>query len=172
MLLSTSQVIHTGATFNKTLWHLIGSTISTEARAMNNVGRAGLSFWAPNINTIPDPRWGRAQETPGEDPYATGMYAANFVTGMQEGEDMNYIKVSSCCKVRVYVCVWVCGTCEMMKEDGGKRPKIDTCVTEPNTGRVKTGDDTTSFSLALFRLQPGELGRRGSPPLQCHELGS
>ena len=65
---------------------------------MNNVQRAGLSFWAPNINTIPDPRWGRGQETPGEDPYATGEYAANFVTGMQEGEDLNYLKVSSCCK--------------------------------------------------------------------------
>jgi len=95
---SFPQVIHTGATFNKTLWNMIGQTISTEARAMNNVGNAGLTFWAPNINTIPDPRWGRGQETPGEDPYATGMYAANFVTGMQQGEDMNYLKVSSCSK--------------------------------------------------------------------------
>ncbi len=39
-----------------------------------------------------------SQETPGEDPYATGMYAANFVSGMQEGEDMRYLKVSSCSK--------------------------------------------------------------------------
>jgi len=41
---------------------------------------------------------GRGQETPGEDPYVTGLYAANFVTGMQEGEDMSHLKVSSCCK--------------------------------------------------------------------------
>jgi beta-glucosidase-like glycosyl hydrolase len=40
-------------------------------------------------------RWGRGQETPGEDPYLTSEYAANFVPGMQEGEDLGYLKVSS-----------------------------------------------------------------------------
>ncbi|EGD77165.1 beta-glucosidase [Salpingoeca rosetta] len=95
---SFPQVIHTGATFNKTLYRKIGTVISTEARAMNNVQRAGNTFWAPNINIIRDPRWGRGQETPGEDPFATGEYAANFVSGFQDGEDMNYIKASSCCK--------------------------------------------------------------------------
>ncbi len=73
---------------------------------MNNVGRAGLTFWAPNINIFRDPvrelltlfsskRWGRGQETPGEDPYLTSEYAANFVSGMQDGEDMKHLKVSS-----------------------------------------------------------------------------
>eukprot|EP01060_Flectonema_neradi_P015967 TRINITY_DN225_c0_g1_i4.p1 TRINITY_DN225_c0_g1~~TRINITY_DN225_c0_g1_i4.p1 ORF type:complete len:748 (+),score=195.19 TRINITY_DN225_c0_g1_i4:55-2298(+) len=95
---SFPQVITTGATFNKTLWHTIGNTISTEARAMNNVGHAGLTFWTPNVNLMRDPRWGRGHETPGEDPFATSTYAANFVPGFQEGEDPNHVKASSCCK--------------------------------------------------------------------------
>ena len=45
-----------------------------------------------------DPRWGRGQETPGEDPFLTSEYATQFVSHMQEGEDANYLKVSSCCK--------------------------------------------------------------------------
>lgn len=60
--------------------------------------QAGLTYWAPNINIVRDARWGRGQETPGEDPYATAEYAAQFVGGMQWGEDPNYLKVSSCCK--------------------------------------------------------------------------
>ena len=47
---------------------------------------------------IIDPRWGRGQETPGEDPYLTSQYAYEFVRGMQEGEDSRYLKASSCCK--------------------------------------------------------------------------
>eukprot|EP01060_Flectonema_neradi_P015965 TRINITY_DN225_c0_g1_i1.p1 TRINITY_DN225_c0_g1~~TRINITY_DN225_c0_g1_i1.p1 ORF type:complete len:751 (+),score=186.03 TRINITY_DN225_c0_g1_i1:68-2320(+) len=95
---SFPQVITTSASFNKTLWKSIGQTISTEARAMNNAGHAGLTFWTPNINLMRDPRWGRGQETPGEDPFATSTYAANFVPGFQEGEDPNHVKASSCCK--------------------------------------------------------------------------
>jgi len=95
---SFPQVILTSASFNATLFKLIGQTISTEARAFNNVGNAGLTFWAPNINIIRDPRWGRGHETPGEDPYLTSVYASNFVPGMQEGEDASHLKVSSCCK--------------------------------------------------------------------------
>ena len=58
----------------------------------------GLTFWAPNINIFRDPRWGRGQETPGEDPFWSGEYAAAFVRGMQEGEDARYLKTSACCK--------------------------------------------------------------------------
>jgi beta-glucosidase-like glycosyl hydrolase len=58
----------------------------------------GLTFWAPNINIFRDPRWGRGQETPGEDPFWSGEYAAAFVRGMQEGEDGRYLKASACCK--------------------------------------------------------------------------
>ncbi len=51
----------------------------------------GLTFWAPNINIFRDPRWGRGQETYGEDPFLTGRMGVAFVTGMQ-GDDPNYLK--------------------------------------------------------------------------------
>ncbi|KAF8392685.1 hypothetical protein HHK36_023034 [Tetracentron sinense] len=80
--------------------------VSTEARAMYNLGRAGLTYWSPNINVVRDPRWGRITETPGEDPYTVGSYAANYVRGLQDVEghentkDLNSrpLKVSACCK--------------------------------------------------------------------------
>ena len=89
------QVIGTAASFNESLWTAIGAATSTEARALANVGQAGLTFWAPNINVFRDPRWGRGQETPGEDPTLNGAYAAAFVRGMQEGEDADTLKVST-----------------------------------------------------------------------------
>jgi beta-glucosidase-like glycosyl hydrolase len=50
------------------------------------------------VNIARDPRWGRIQETPGEDPFLSGAYAENYVRGMQEGEDARYLKASACCK--------------------------------------------------------------------------
>ncbi|KAK4491597.1 hypothetical protein RD792_002351 [Penstemon davidsonii] len=70
--------ITTTASFNQSLWKKIGQAVSTEARAMHNLGHAGLTFWSPNINVVRDPRWGRALETPGEDPYVVGEYAVNY----------------------------------------------------------------------------------------------
>ncbi|XP_027184166.1 probable beta-D-xylosidase 5 [Coffea eugenioides] len=103
---SFPMVILTAASFNETLWKTIGQVVSTEARAMHNVGHAGLSFWSPNINVVRDPRWGRALETPGEDPFVVGRYAANYVRGLQDVEgtenvtDLNSrpLKVAACCK--------------------------------------------------------------------------
>ncbi|KAJ8623523.1 hypothetical protein MRB53_032052 [Persea americana] len=103
---SFPTVILSAASFNESLWKVIGESVSTEARAMYNLGMAGLTFWSPNINVIRDPRWGRAQETPGEDPFVTGRYAVNFVRGLQDvkgheySDDLNskLLKVSSCCK--------------------------------------------------------------------------
>ena len=79
------QVIGLANAFNRALVRSIGSAIATEARAFYNQGHAGLTFWAPNINIYRDPRWGRGQETPGEDPVLTSAYAVAFVRGMQEG---------------------------------------------------------------------------------------
>ena len=59
--------------------------------------------FTPNINIFRDPRWGRGQETPGEDPYLTSEFAIAFVRGMQEGEDPRYLKTAADCKVIVYV---------------------------------------------------------------------
>jgi beta-glucosidase len=96
------QVIGMAATWDTPLVHRMGETISTEARAKYNQAMRdndhemffGLTFWAPNINIFRDPRWGRGQETYGEDPFLTGRMAVAFVTGMQ-GTDPNYFRVVS-----------------------------------------------------------------------------
>lgn len=77
--------------------------VSNEARAMHNVGLAGLTFWSPNINIFRDPRWGRGQETPGEDPLLTSKYAVGYVTGLQDAGSgssggAGSLKVAACCK--------------------------------------------------------------------------
>ncbi|PSS06200.1 Beta-D-xylosidase [Actinidia chinensis var. chinensis] len=94
---SFPQVISTAASFNSSLWEQIGRVVSDEARAMYNGGMAGLTFWSPNVNIFRDPRWGRGQETPGEDPMLVGNYAANYVRGLQ-GNDGERLKVAACCK--------------------------------------------------------------------------
>ncbi|KAL6627754.1 hypothetical protein ACP70R_031480 [Stipagrostis hirtigluma subsp. patula] len=99
-------VINSAAALNETLWRAIGGAVSTEVRAMYNLGHAELTYWSPNINVVRDPRWGRASETPGEDPFVVGRYAVSFVRGMQDVDGgaaaadpfSRPIKVSSCCK--------------------------------------------------------------------------
>ena len=96
------QVIGMAATWDTDLVHTMAQTTSTEARAKYNEAIRnndremffGLTFWAPNINIFRDPRWGRGQETYGEDPFLTGRMAVAFVSGMQ-GEDPKYLKVVS-----------------------------------------------------------------------------
>ncbi|XP_047982962.1 beta-xylosidase/alpha-L-arabinofuranosidase 1-like [Salvia hispanica] len=97
---SFPQVILTAATFNESLFHTIGKVVSTEARAMHNVGLAGLTYWSPNVNIFRDPRWGRGQETPGEDPVLSSKYGAAYVRGLQERDDgdKEKLKVAACCK--------------------------------------------------------------------------
>ncbi|MED6125588.1 putative beta-D-xylosidase 2 [Stylosanthes scabra] len=94
---SFPQVITTAASFNASLWEEIGRVVSDEARAMYNGGTAGLTYWSPNVNIFRDPRWGRGQETPGEDPILAGTYAARYVRGLQ-GTDANRLKVAASCK--------------------------------------------------------------------------
>ncbi|KAJ9552176.1 hypothetical protein OSB04_016221 [Centaurea solstitialis] len=97
---SFPQVILTAASFNESLFNILGKVISTEARAMYNTGVAGLTFWSPNVNIFRDPRWGRGQETPGEDPLLTSRYGVAFVKGLQEreGGDKEKLKIGACCK--------------------------------------------------------------------------
>jgi Glycosyl hydrolase family 3 N terminal domain len=95
---SFPQVITTAASFDVALFEAVASTISTEARVFNNNGNAGETFWTPNINIFRDPRWGRGQETPGEDPFLSAEYAAHFIKGFQQGEDPRYLKASACAK--------------------------------------------------------------------------
>jgi beta-glucosidase len=99
------QAIALAATFNDELVHEVADVISTEARAKYNMAVArdqriqymGLSFWSPNINLFRDPRWGRGQETYGEDPYLTAQMGLAFVKGLQ-GADSERLKVSSAAK--------------------------------------------------------------------------
>ncbi|HTQ66727.1 MAG TPA: glycoside hydrolase family 3 N-terminal domain-containing protein [Puia sp.] len=99
------QAIGMAATFDDTLIYNIASAISDEARAMYNASvkkgyhlwYSGLTFWTPNINIFRDPRWGRGQETYGEDPYLTATLGVAFVKGMQ-GNDPKYLKVAACAK--------------------------------------------------------------------------
>eukprot|EP00760_Papus_ankaliazontas_P031032 PhM_4_TR5169/c1_g1_i1/m.79924/K15920/XYL4; beta-D-xylosidase 4 len=96
---SFPQVCLTGATFDKDLFAAIGKAIGLEARVFNNVGQDKMTFWAPNINIFRDPRWGRGQETPGEDPVLTAAYATQFVRSFQYNDaDPKHLVVSSCCK--------------------------------------------------------------------------
>src|SRR5919109_1538456 len=94
------QAIGLGATFDEQLVGRVASVISDEARAKyheaqrrgNRARFYGLTFWSPNINIFRDPRWGRGQETYGEDPFLTGRLGVEFVRGLQ-GDDPKYLKV-------------------------------------------------------------------------------
>ncbi|HYM00600.1 MAG TPA: glycoside hydrolase family 3 C-terminal domain-containing protein [Blastocatellia bacterium] len=96
------QAIGLAATWDTPLMHRVADTISTEARAKYNDAIAnddhsryrGLTFWSPNINIFRDPRWGRGQETYGEDPYLTARMGVEFVKGLQ-GDDPTYFKTIS-----------------------------------------------------------------------------
>ena len=99
------QAIGLAATFDTGLVHEIATVISDEARAKHHEFAArglrgryqGLTFWSPNINIFRDPRWGRGQETYGEDPYLTSVMGIAFVKGLQ-GDDPKYRKVDATAK--------------------------------------------------------------------------
>ena len=106
------QVIALGATFDADQQYEIYTAVSDEARAVWNttdhhvlgvtepngsIWHQGLSFWCPNVNIFRDPRWGRGQETPGEDPYLSAVMGTQTVKAMQ-GNDKKYFKRHSCAK--------------------------------------------------------------------------
>jgi beta-glucosidase len=99
------QAIGLAAAFDRGLARRVATAISDEARAKYEVFAArgttgryvGLTFWTPNINLFRDPRWGRGQETYGEDPYLTAQVGHQFVRGLQ-GDDPHYLKTAACAK--------------------------------------------------------------------------
>jgi beta-glucosidase len=99
------QAIGLAATFDDALLHDVAHAIADEARAKYNAARAlgnpgryaGLTFWSPNVNIFRDPRWGRGQETYGEDPYLTSRMGVAFVRGLQ-GDDPNLLETAGCAK--------------------------------------------------------------------------
>jgi beta-glucosidase len=100
------QAIGMAATWDKDLIHQITTAISDEGRAKYHEALRrngytdqyqGLTFWSPNVNIFRDPRWGRGQETWGEDPFFAGEMAAEFVKGLQ-GHHPKYLKTAACAK--------------------------------------------------------------------------
>jgi beta-glucosidase len=99
------QAVGLAATFDEDLMFRIADAISDEARAKHHHFAAngirsiyaGLTFWTPNINIFRDPRWGRGQETYGEDPFLTGRMGVNFINGLQ-GNDPKYMKTIATAK--------------------------------------------------------------------------
>jgi beta-glucosidase len=100
------QAIGLAATFDPVLMQKVGDAVSDEARAINNhllnngyPARLyqGLTFWSPNVNIFRDPRWGRGQETFGEDPFLSGTIGAAYIKGLQ-GTNPTYLKVAACAK--------------------------------------------------------------------------
>ena len=100
------QAIGMAATFDKASLHTMADFTAEEGRAINNESirnkktdprYVNLTYWTPNINIFRDPRWGRGQETYGEDPFLTASMGASFVTGLQ-GNDPKYLKAAACAK--------------------------------------------------------------------------
>ena len=103
---SYPQAIAMAATWDTNSLYRMADYSALEGRAVHNkaieLGRTkerylGLTYWTPNINIFRDPRWGRGQETYGEDPFLTAMLARSFVRGLQ-GEDKKYLKAAACAK--------------------------------------------------------------------------
>ncbi|UPK72247.1 glycoside hydrolase family 3 C-terminal domain-containing protein [Chitinophaga filiformis] len=103
---SYPQAIGMAATWDTAALYQMADYSATEGRAVHNkatsTGRnneryMGLTYWTPNINIFRDPRWGRGQETYGEDPYLTAKLGAAFVRGLQ-GDDPKYLKAAACAK--------------------------------------------------------------------------
>jgi beta-glucosidase len=99
------QAIGMAATWDESLLYDVSTAIADEARAKHSEFTKkdkrfiyqGLTLWSPNINIFRDPRWGRGQETYGEDPYLTGKLAVQFIKGLQ-GEDTTYYKTIATAK--------------------------------------------------------------------------
>ena len=101
------QAMNLAATFDRDLAKTEGSILGREARAKFNLARKagwegdqyrGLTFWSPNVNLFRDPRWGRGQETLGEDPFLSGEMGAAYVRGMQGDDPKNHMQVAACAK--------------------------------------------------------------------------
>ena len=100
------QAIAMAATWDNELIHKVATAISDEGRAKYHAALKrngytqqyqGLTFWSPNVNIFRDPRWGRGQETWGEDPFLTGEMASEYVRGLQ-GDHPKYLKAAACAK--------------------------------------------------------------------------
>lgn len=100
--------INLAATFDRSVVLQVAQITSDEGRGLHNVmlsmyngsstEAAGLNCFSPNVNLFRDPRWGRGQETFGEDPYVISVLGSAYTAGLQQGEDPGYLKVAACAK--------------------------------------------------------------------------
>lgn len=151
------QAIGLAATWNTPLMLEVASAISDEARAKHHEALRqgmreiykGLTFWSPNINICRDPRWGRGQETYGEDPYLTSRMAVAFVKGLQ-GDDPNYLKLVATPK---HFAVHSGPECERHRFDAqvSERdlretylPAFEACIKEAQAASVMTAYNRTN----------------------------
>lgn len=122
--------------------------VSTEARVKNN--RYNLNYWAPTINLSRDLRWGRNNESFGEDPYLTSLFGSEYVKGLQ-GEDEKYLKVVSCLKH------FVANNCEYERQTGSSEMTEEDLrnyysrtfrdvISEANPGAVMTSYNATTVT--------------------------
>ena len=131
---SFPQAIALSSTWDRQLIYEVASAISDEARVKNNMDGKGLTYWSPTINMARDPRWGRSEETYGEDPYLTGQIALNFINGMQ-GNHPRYLKTVA--TVKHFACNNIDFDRRKISSDVDERslreyylPAFKTCVTE------------------------------------------
>ena len=138
------------ASFNGSLFQSLGDLTSTEGRGLQS--GMGHTYWAPNINILRDPRWGRGQETPGEDPTLNSLYAERFVWGMQgAGAGSAFLKVSSALKhFAVY------------SQEAGR---------VNNAVNVTARDMNDTYLLPFAHgVQRGNGGQGGGPGARCRRL--
>lgn len=94
---SFPQALALSSTWNPDLIYDVATAISDEARVKNNTNGKGLTYWSPTINMARDPRWGRAEENYGEDPYLAAQIAIKFIQGLQ-GNNPKYLKTVATAK--------------------------------------------------------------------------
>lgn len=180
------QGVGMAATFNAPLVHRIATAISDEARAKyrdaqrrGNTGMyAGLTFWSPNINIFRDPRWGRGQETYGEDPYLTARLGVAFVTGLQ-GDDPRHLKTVATPKHYAVHSGPEAGRHSFDALVGGRDlretylPAFEAAVTEGGAGSVMTaynrtnGEACSASPTLLGQILRGEWEFKGYVVSDC-----
>ncbi|MBP8293974.1 MAG: glycoside hydrolase family 3 C-terminal domain-containing protein, partial [Caldilineaceae bacterium] len=184
------QAIGMAATWDPEMIERVASAIADEGRAkyhatLRRYGETGhyqgLTFWSPNVNIFRDPRWGRGQETWGEDPFLTGQMGAAFVRGLQ-GDDPRYLKTAACAKHYA-----VHSGPESLRHEFDARvslrdlyttylPAFKKLVTEANVEAVMgaynrtNGEACCASELLLVDILRGEWGFQGHVVSDCWAL--
>jgi len=185
------QAIGLGATWDTELLFQVATVTSDEARAKhhealrqgNRAIFTGLTFWSPNINIFRDPRWGRGQETYGEDPYLTARLGVEFVKGLQ-GDNPKYLKLVSTPKHYAVHSgpeperYWFNAEVDKRNLYETYLPHFEACVREAQAGSVMcaysavNGEPCCSNPLLLEDILRGKWGFRGYVVSDCGAINN